>query len=200
MSLAFGAFLAGLMISESEYSHNAFGHLIPFKDTFASFFFVSIGIMLDLGFVFDHPMVVFLTVVILIFFKAILAGGTAFLLGHTFRGTIMVGLALSQVGEFSFILAKMGSDYKIISGFHYQLFLAVAVLSMSATPLLMRISRPLSNLLLKLPLPKKLVDGIFPLPQIDIPEFSNHLVFIGKDSRALNLSVMAEYETGSLLF
>jgi CPA2 family monovalent cation:H+ antiporter-2 len=55
----------------------------------------------------------------------------------------------------------------------------------------MQISRPISNLLLKLPLPRKLVDGIFPLPQVDIPVFKNHLVFIGKDSRALNLSVMA---------
>ena len=192
MSLAFGAFLAGLMISESEYSHNAFGHLIPFKDTFASFFFVSIGILLDLGFVYDHPVLVVFTVVLVIFFKALLAGGTAFLLGHTFRGTIMVGLALSQVGEFSFILAKLGFDNNLIATFHYQLFIAVAVLTMSATPLLIRVSRPLSNVLLKLPLPAKLVDGIFPLPQIDIPELKNHLVFIGKDSRAVNLSVMAK--------
>ena len=73
-----------------------------------------------------------------------------------------------------------------ISSFHYQLFLAVAVISMSFTPLLMQISRPFSNLLLKLPLPEKLVDGIFPLPQVDIPVIQNHLVFIGKDSRALN--------------
>jgi CPA2 family monovalent cation:H+ antiporter-2 len=192
MSLAIGAFLAGLMISESEYSHNAFGHLIPFKDTFASFFFVSIGILLDLNFVFDHPWLVFLTALMLIFSKALLAGGTAFLLGHTFRGTIMIGFALSQVGEFSFILAKLGLDFSILSTFHYQLFIAVAVISMSFTPLLMQVSRPFSNLLLKLPLPRRLVDGIFPLPQVDIPEFRNHLVFIGKDSRALNLSVMAK--------
>ncbi len=128
----------------------------------------------------------------LIFSKALLAGGTAFLLGHTFRGTIMIGFALSQVGEFSFILAKLGLDFAILSTFHYQLFIAVAVISMSFTPLLMQVSRPFSNLLLKLPLPRRLVDGIFPLPQVDIPEFRNHLVFIGKDSRALNLSVMAK--------
>ncbi len=191
MSLAFGAFLAGLMISDSQYSQNAFGNLIPLKDLFASFFFISIGILLDLNFVFNHAWLVVLTVIIVIFFKALMASGTAFLLGHTFRGTVMVGLALSQVGEFSFILAKMGLDYAIISTFHYQLFIAIAVISMSFTPLLMQVSRPLSNLLLKLPLPKKLVEGIFPLPQVDIPEFRNHLVFIGKDSRALNLSVMA---------
>jgi CPA2 family monovalent cation:H+ antiporter-2 len=192
MSLAFGAFLAGLMISDTDYSHNAFGNLKTLKDIFVSFFFVSIGILLDLQFVFDHPLLVAFTVIIVIFFKAVMASGTAFLLGHTLRGTIMVGMALSQVGEFSFILALIGLDYELISPFHYQLFLAVTVISMAVTPFLIRASRPFSNLILKLPIPKKIVDGIHPLPQIDVPELRGHLVFIGKDSRALNLSVIAK--------
>jgi CPA2 family monovalent cation:H+ antiporter-2 len=91
LSLAFGAFLAGLMISDSQYSHNAFGNLIPLKDLFASFFFISIGILLDLNFVIDHPGLVFLTVIIVIFFKALTASGTAFLLGHT-GGPLWLGL------------------------------------------------------------------------------------------------------------
>jgi CPA2 family monovalent cation:H+ antiporter-2 len=192
MSLAFGAFLAGLMISDTQYSHNAFGNLIPLIDLFASFFFVSIGLLLDLNFVIDHPGLVFFTVLLVIFFKVITASGTAFLLGHTFRGTIMVGFALSQVGEFSFILAKLGLDYKLVPVYHYQLFLSVAVISMALTPVLMKVSKPLSNQLLKLPLPKKLVDGIRPLPQIEIPELRGHLVLIGKDSRARSLSRMAK--------
>jgi CPA2 family monovalent cation:H+ antiporter-2 len=192
LSLAFGAFLAGLMISESEYSHNAFGHLIPFKDTFTSFFFVSVGILLDLNFVVQHLLLVIFTVLLVMIIKTILAGGTAFLLGHTFKGTVMVGIALSQVGEFSFILAKLGREYEIITTYYYQLFLSVAVITMSATPLLMLGSRRVADVLLKLPLPGYLVNGLFPLPQIEIPEFSNHVVFIGKDSRALSLSVMAK--------
>jgi len=191
MSLAFGAFVAGLMISDTQYSHNAFGNLAPLKDIFVSFFFISIGILLDIRFVIEYPFLVLLTVVIVIFFKALLAAGTAFLLGHTFRGTIMVGLALSQVGEFSFLLASMGLANKLIEPFHYQLFLAVAVISMALTPLLMRVSKPLANQLLKLPLPKRVIEGIFPLPQIDIPELRGHIVIIGKDSRALNLARMA---------
>jgi CPA2 family monovalent cation:H+ antiporter-2 len=74
MSLAFGAFLAGLMISESQYSHNAFSNLIPFKDTFTSFFFVSIGMLLDLDFVVDHYQVVLLTVVLVVVIKTVIAG------------------------------------------------------------------------------------------------------------------------------
>ncbi len=193
MSLAFGAFLAGLMISESDYSHNAFGHLIPFKDTFTSFFFVSIGMLLDLSFVSDHYMIIITTVLLVIFLKTFVAGGTAFILGHTFRGTVMIGVALSQVGEFSFILAKEGMDYQIISNYYYQLFLSVAIITMSISPLLIQISKPLANQLLKLPIPKSIVNGLFPLNQIEVPELMEHLVFIGKDSRALNLAVMARH-------
>jgi len=108
MSLAFGAFLAGLMISDTEYSHSAFGNLIPFKDVFTSFFFVSIGMLLDLGFVADHPWLVIGAVLLVIFIKAFVAGMTAFALGHNFSGTVVVGLSLAQVGEFSFILAGLG--------------------------------------------------------------------------------------------
>jgi CPA2 family monovalent cation:H+ antiporter-2 len=192
LSLAFGAFLAGLMVSESEYSHNAFGHLIPFKDTFSSFFFVSIGILLDLDYVSQHLVLVLLTVVLVILIKSAIAGITAFFLGHTFRGVIMVGIALSQIGEFSFILARVGLDYAIISQDIYQLFLAVAVITMSVTPLHMLASKRIANGLLKLPLPLRLVNGMFPLPEIDIPELKDHIVFIGKDSRALSLSRMAK--------
>ena len=106
MSLAFGAFLGGLMISRSEYSQDAFSHVLPFKDTFTSFFFVSIGMMLDLSFVFDHILLITATVLLVLTLKSLVAGGTAFLLGHTFRGTVVVGLALAQIGEFSFILAN----------------------------------------------------------------------------------------------
>jgi CPA2 family monovalent cation:H+ antiporter-2 len=190
MSLAFGAFLAGLMISDSEYSHSAFGNLIPFKDVFTSFFFVSIGMLLDLGFVYDHPWLVIATVLLVIVLKTALAGFTAFSLGHTFFGTVVVGLSLAQVGEFSFILARLGLTNNILTPYHYQLFLSVAITSMALSPLLIQVSRPLASLILKLPLPPFLVNGLFPLKQVEIPEIKSHIVLIGKDSRAINLAAM----------
>ncbi|GAF05760.1 cation:proton antiporter domain-containing protein [Saccharicrinis fermentans] len=192
MSLAFGAFLAGLMISESQYSHNAFSNLIPFKDTFTSFFFVSIGMLLDLRFVLDNYQLVIFIVVLVMGIKTVVAGGAGFMLGHTLRGTVLVGLALSQVGEFSFILAKIGLNNAIIDDYFYQLFLAVAVITMSFTPFLMNVSRPLANALLKLPLPDFLINGLFPLKEIEIPDINNHLVIIGTDTSALKLSLMAK--------
>lgn len=190
MTLAFGAFLAGLMISDTEYSHSAFGNLIPFKDVFTSFFFVSIGMLLDLGFVAEHPWLVLATVLLVILVKTAVAGFTAFALGHTFFGTVMVGFSLAQVGEFSFILATIGLTNKIITPYHYQLFLAVAITSMALSPFLIQASRPLANLILKLPLPPRVVSGLFPLRQVEIPEISKHTVLIGKDSRAINLASM----------
>lgn len=193
MSLAFGAFLAGLMISESEYSHNAFGNLIPFKDTFTSFFFVSIGMLLDVSYVVNNYQLVILSVLMVLVLKSVIAGGTGFILGHTFKGTILIGMALSQVGEFSFILAKIGFSNGILSNSIYQLFLSVAVITMALTPFMMKFSLPLANVLLKLPLPVFLVNGLFPLKETEIAKLKNHIVVIGKDTCALKLSLMAKY-------
>ncbi len=192
MSLAFGAFLAGLMISGTAYSHNTFGDLIPFKDTFTSFFFVSVGMLLDLGFIAEHPGLVLFTTLLVLGIKTFIAGGAGFVLGHSFRGTVMVGLALSQVGEFSFILAKTGYGTDLLPDFYFQLFLAVAVVTMSLSPMLITIAKPLSNAMLKLPLPNFWINGLFPLAEIPPPELSNHLVIIGKDIRAHKLSLLAK--------
>ena len=191
MSLAFGAFLGGLMISRSEYSNDAYSHLIPFKDTFTSFFFVSIGMLLDLSFITENIVLVLITVLLVIAIKTFVAGGTAFILGHTFRGTVVIGLAMAQIGEFSFILAKTGQDYHILTNFFYQLFLAVTIVSMAISPFLIMIAKPTANLLLKLPIPPLLIKGLFPLQEIEIAKMQNHIVLIGKDSRSLNLSRMA---------
>ncbi len=191
MSLAFGAFLGGLMISGSDYSHDAFGNLVPFKNMFTSFFFVSIGMLLDVEFILEHAGLVFFTLSIVLALKTFIAGGTGFLLGHTFRGTVLVGLALSQVGEFSFILAKIGQSAHILPDMYFQLFIAVAVLSMSLSPLLIAVAKPLANVLLKLPLPKFWREGLFPLKEYPMPDYQGHLVIIGKDIRAEKLAFLS---------
>lgn len=193
MSLAFGAFLAGLMISESEYSHNIFGNFYTIKDVFSSFFFVSIGMLFDVHFVIDNWMLVMVCFMLVITMKSFIAGGTGFVLGHTLKGTILTGLALSQVGEFSFILASIGFDNGILPGFYYHLFLAVAVLSMGLTPFLFYFSPMLVEVISKLPLPVAVRDGLFPLKELTLPPFNNHLVIIGKDPSAQKLSLMARY-------
>ncbi len=163
----------------------------PIKDVFTSFFFVSIGMLLDISFVIENFQLVLLSVLLVIVLKTIIAGGTGFILGHTLQGTVLIGLALSQVGEFSFILAKIGFDTAILDNFYYHLFLAVAVITMALTPFLFYLASPLVKLILKLPLPQFMINGLFPLKEIQLPDFKNHLVIIGKDASALKLSMMA---------
>lgn len=190
MSLAFGAFLGGLMIAESDYSHTAFGNLIPFKDTFTSFFFVSIGMLLNLEYVAENIVLVAISVAVIMTLKGMIAGGTAFILGHSFVGTITVGFALAQVGEFSFILAQVGASSGLISDDYFQLFLSVAVVTMIMSPFLIQSSHAVANFFLKYPLPSWWVEGLFPVTTVDVPEMHKHIVIIGKDLRSTNLAFM----------
>ncbi|NJN69765.1 MAG: sodium:proton exchanger [Nitrospira sp.] len=140
LSLALGAFIAGLVISESEYSHQAIAEVLPFRDSFNSLFFVSIGILMDWRILLEYPIVVvgLLILVLLVKFVA----GTVAVLAASLppRSAVMTGIALAQVGEFSFILAQVGQDNNLLSGAPYQIFLAVSVCSMIITPFLMQLS------------------------------------------------------------
>ena len=179
LSLALGAFLAGLIISESEYSHQALGNLLPFRDVFTSFFFVSIGMLLDIGFLFQNPGVIVLITLGVLILKAVIASFTAILLGLPFRTSVLVGLALSQVGEFSFILSRTGVEHGLLTGNIYQTFLAFSVLSMAATPFIINLAPRAADILLRLPLPEKLTTGFRPVPSIEVKSKKDHLIIIG---------------------
>ncbi len=179
LSLALGAFLAGLIISESEYSHQALGSILPFRDVFTSFFFVSIGMLLDVGFLFRQPGTIALIALGILFLKSIIACFATVLLGFPFRTSILVGLALSQVGEFSFILSKTGVEHGLLAGNIYQMFLAFSVLSMAATPFIITLAPRLADIILRLPLPKRLISGFYPVPEIKVKSKKDHLIIIG---------------------
>ncbi|MDH5346800.1 MAG: cation:proton antiporter, partial [Nitrospira sp.] len=137
LSLALGAFIAGLVISESEYSHQAIAEVLPFRDSFNSLFFVSIGILMDWRILLEYPIVV-VGLLILVLLVKFVAGAIAVLAASLPpRAAVMTGIALAQVGEFSFILAQVGQDNNLLSGAPYQIFLAVSVCSMIITPFLM---------------------------------------------------------------
>jgi CPA2 family monovalent cation:H+ antiporter-2 len=188
LSLALGAFLAGLIISESEYSHQAFGNILPFRDVFTSFFFVSIGMLLDVGFVFKQPGLVALIVLGVLALKAIIAGFVTVLLGFPLRTTILVGLALAQVGEFSFILSKTGVEHGLLAGDIYQLFLAVAVLTMAATPFIVALGPQIADAVTRLPLPRRLKSGLYPVPWEKVVGKKDHLIIIGFGVNGRNVS------------
>ncbi len=179
LSLALGAFLAGLIISESEYSHHALGNILPFRDVFTSFFFVSIGMLLDVGFLFRQPGTIALITLGVLVIKPIIACFATVLLGFPLRTSILVGLALGQVGEFSFILSKTGVEHGLLTGNIYQIFLSFSVLTMAATPFIITLAPRLADIILRLPVPKKLISGFYPVAEMKVEGKKDHLVIIG---------------------
>lgn len=145
LSLGLGAFLAGLIISDSEYSHQALGGILPFRDVFTSLFFVSIGMLLDLKFLLENPLMVVGAILALFVLKGLINAFVTRMLGFPLRTMILVGLALGQIGEFSFVLAASGVQIGLLENNLYQLFLAVTVLSMGATPLLIAAAPKLAD-------------------------------------------------------
>ena len=134
LSLALGAFVAGLIISESPYSHQAIGSVLPMKDIFTSLFFVSIGMLLDLSYLIAHPLSVLALGGAVVAGKIIFAGLAGLVLRYPFRVALQAGLSLCQIGEFSFILSRLGLDYNLMAMDNYQLFLSTSVVTMAVAP------------------------------------------------------------------
>ncbi|MBI3002434.1 MAG: cation:proton antiporter [candidate division NC10 bacterium] len=138
LSLALGAFLAGLVISESEFSTQALTEILPFRDSFTSLFFISIGMLMDLRFVLGHPFTVLGLAAAVLLGKALLGGGSVLLLGYPVRSAILGGLALAQVGEFSFVLSKAGQGFGLLTEWGSSAFLSASVLTLLLTPFLIQ--------------------------------------------------------------
>lgn len=179
LSLALGAFLAGLIISESEYGHQAMGNVLPFQDIFTSFFFVSIGMLIDLDFFIQNPGVILLTTVGVILLKSSIVMLTAFLVKVPIRPSVLTSLGLAQVGEFSFVLATTGFAYGIGTDYLHQVFLAVAVLSMGATPIFIAGSPKFAHYLQGIPWVNRLFSEIKEEEKVDREELFDHVVIAG---------------------
>jgi len=134
LSFAFGAFVAGLILSESEYGHQALADVIPLRDLFVLLFFVSVGMLFDPGFMVEHWQMVLLAVIMVSFVKMLLFGAIAPLFGYKAVVPLAVSLSLFQVGEFSFVLARLGLETGAINNDLYSLTLNVAILTMLITP------------------------------------------------------------------
>jgi CPA2 family monovalent cation:H+ antiporter-2 len=196
LSLSLGAFLAGLIISESDYSHEAMGNILPFRDLFLSLFFVSVGMLLDFRVLLAEPVLIVIAAIVVIFLKAILAALATFILGFPFRTCVIVGMTLGQVGEFSFILSKTGIDYGLLTRESYQLFLSVSLLTMAATPFVIAWAPRFGDLMARLPLPARLRNGLYPLNRQETVSgfslLSDHLIIAGYGLNGHNVAKAAK--------
>ncbi|MDI6780389.1 MAG: cation:proton antiporter [Bacteroidota bacterium] len=147
LSLALGAFVAGLILSESEYSHEIVGAALPFRDALSSLFFISIGMLLNLEFVLSSILYVVGAAASVIVLKFIVIAFVVLHLSFPTRTAIIVGFSMVQIGEFSFILALAGRSAGIMNDFTYQMFLAASIVTMMLTPLLVKYSSDAAEIL-----------------------------------------------------
>ncbi|WP_282780245.1 monovalent cation:proton antiporter family protein [Phaeodactylibacter xiamenensis] len=197
LSLALGAFLAGLVISESEYSHQATSVILPFRELFTSFFFISVGMLLDLQFFWANIGIVMLIVVAVFFIKSIIAALAIAVLKYPPRTFLLTGLALFQVGEFAFILSKVGIQYDLLDPETNQYFLAVSIVSMLLTPFVIIFSERIAFGVMKFrPIEawdRKMVASKERDHSVATDQLHNHLVIIGYGINGSNLARAAEF-------
>ncbi len=179
LSLTIGAFLAGLILSESEYSHEAINHLFPFQALFISFFFVSVGMLLNIGVVLHQPMSILLFAVAILGIKVCTGALTTLILGFPIRTALLVGIGLSQIGEFSFLLAQTGLVYGLGSQEKYQIFLAASLLTLIFSPLFIHFAPQMAWVATFLPLPQRLKTGFYPQPEEEKASLKNHVIIVG---------------------
>ena len=139
LSVALGAFVAGVMLAESPYRHELESDVEPFRSILLGLFFLSVGMLLDLRVIAERPLFVVGIAAAVIVVKATLIGGLARAFGNNWARSIRLGLLLSQAGEFGFVLFTQATNAQLITEEAASLFTAVVVLSMAATPFLMRL-------------------------------------------------------------
>ena len=183
LSLAIGALLAGLIISESDYSHQALSKVLPFQQVFTSLFFISVGMLLDVEYVLEHPWGIAVGAAVIIIGKSLLAVPSALALGFSLRSGLRAGLALGQIGEFSFVAASAGLAAKVITSEHYNMLLAVSVISMAFTPLMIAKSQSLASLICRwrflVGLQKRFSDINEHEHLLELEQMQNHVLILG---------------------
>ena len=139
LSLALGAFLAGLIISESDYAHETLARLLPLRDTFGALFFVTVGGLIDPRSVLDNLAVLAVLVVLIVVGKAVIRAGVVWLFGEPLSIAALVGVGLAQIGEFSFVLVQVARDAGHVGHDIYSAILAASLLTILINAALMRV-------------------------------------------------------------
>lgn len=186
LSLAIGAFIAGLVISESEYGMQALSDVLPFRDSFSGIFFISVGMLLELGLLLEKPLPLLAAALGIILLKALVAAAATRTLGRSLEVSIITGLGLAQVGEFSFVLAGTAASLGLLEPEAYQMFLGASVISMLAAPFLIASASPIATVVCRLTRRPALEIGPHEAPRI--AELSDHVIIVGYGLNGRNLA------------
>lgn len=193
LSLALGAFIAGMVLAESDFSHQVTADILPFRDVFNSIFFVSIGMLLSFGALFENLFTVFLWVVFLVAGKALIIWAVIQLLGFPQRVAAMTALGLAQIGEFSFVLAKAGRAVDLLPDADYQSFLGASIISMIMTPFMIALAPRFGYFVQRVLPDKKGVEDIDSAPEdalhiTSTGGLNNHVIIVGYGLNGRNLA------------
>jgi CPA2 family monovalent cation:H+ antiporter-2 len=170
VSMALGAFIAGMIVGRSDFSIRAASEALPMRDAFAVLFFVSVGMLFDPRVIVQAPWLVGLTLVIVIVGKPLVSFLIVLALRNTFRTALTIALALGQIGEFSFILASMGNTLGILPEMATSALVAAAIVSIALNPILHGLIAPLDRWVTKRPrltrvlTPRELRVSVLPAP------------------------------------
>lgn len=145
LSHGLGAFLAGMMIADSEYSYSTASSILPFRDLFLSFFFISTGMLLRLDILFGYFHAIAVGLILLFVVKFLVVSLVAVALGKSWRVSIIAGYSLFQIGEFSLIMLRQGFDSNLIDGDLFQGFIALIILSMILTPFSIKLGQVIAD-------------------------------------------------------
>lgn len=178
LSLALGAFVVGVVVSESDLSHQILGEVLPLRDIFAGLFFVSVGMLVDPAFVVRNLPLVLLTLALIMLFKGPVSALLAYLLGTPTRTAVLTGAMLAQSAEFSFLLARLGRDLDVVSPAVFNLMLAASAASIVLLPALYQVSLPLAGAL-HVRRPSFRPDSIEVSPGPDTEKLRGHAVLCG---------------------
>ena len=179
VSLALGAFVAGVVVSESPLSHQVGADIFPFREAFAVLFFVSIGMLVNPIYLFNNLGHVLALTVLIVAGKSILTLLLGFIFPWQARTALVVGAGLSQIGEFSFILGQAGISLGLLNQDQYSLILAGALLSITLNPVMFRLIPPTEKWLQKIPAVWSLLDRHKPMPLPLDESIEGHVVIIG---------------------
>ena len=187
LSLALGAFIAGIVIADSEYSQQALSDIVPLREVFNSLFFISIGMLFDVRTLGRSPLLVAGAIGGVIVIKAAVTGGTALVLGQSLRPALATGLGLAQIGEFSFVLSAAGMAAGLLDERLDQLFLAVAVGTMALTPSLIAVG-PRAGAWLERRVPNRLRRAPAAAPDHAGAPIADHVIIVGFGFNGRNLA------------
>jgi CPA2 family monovalent cation:H+ antiporter-2 len=134
LSVVFGAFLAGMLVSETQYGHQVVADLVPLREPFVALFFVSVGMLLDLSHFLQHWPIILALAAAVIVLKALVASAAGLIWRYDLRVSSLMGLSLAQIGEFSFVLAQSALAIGLLSAGDYQHFLSITVVTMLVSP------------------------------------------------------------------